>query len=86
MMEFIRTIREKQQLSQQNSIIEQAHNSVCLDDFANEMYIAYNGVPLIPIESTWTPKEILKKLEDTRNSFIHYKQQQLKSCKASAIL
>ena len=47
-MEFIRTIREKQQLSQQNSIIEQAHNSVCLDDFANEMYIAYNGVPLIP--------------------------------------
>lgn len=86
MMEFIRTIREKQQVSQHKSIIEQAHNSVCLDDFDNEMYIAYNGVPLIPIESTWTPKEILKKLEDTRNSFIKYKQNQLNIHRASAVL
>lgn len=85
-MEFIRTIREKQQISQQNSIIEQAHNSVCLDDFAGEMYISYNGVPLIPIEEKWTPKEILKKLEDTRNSFILYKQKQLNTSKTSAVL
>lgn len=75
-MEFIRSIREKQQLSQQNSIIEQAHDSIYLDDFAGELYVAYNGAPLIPIEKAWTPKEIIKKLEDTRSTFIKYKQAQ----------
>lgn len=78
-MEFIRSLREKQQVSQQNSIIEQAHSSICLEDFDDMIYIAYNGAPLIPVESNWTQKEILKKLEETRNSFIKYKQKQIKS-------
>lgn len=78
MMELIRSLREKQQVSQQNSIIEQAHNAICLDDFDDRIFIAYNGAPLIPVEESWTQKEILKKLEDTRNSFIKYRQNQSK--------
>lgn len=84
-MKFIRSLQEKQQISQQNSIIEQAHNSICLDDFDKTIYIAYNGVPLIPVESTWTQEDILQKLADIRDSYINYKQKQLKSCKAAML-
>lgn len=75
-MEFIRTLREKQQTSRQNTINEQAHSCICLDDFDNKIYIAYNGTPLIPIEDSWTQKEILAKLEQTRKGFIAYKMKQ----------
>lgn len=50
MMEFIRTLREKQQTSRQNNISEQACSTICLDDFDGKIYIACNGVPLIPVE------------------------------------
>lgn len=75
-MELIRTLREKQQTSKQNSINEQAHNTICLDDFDGKIYIAYNGTPLIPVEDNWTQKEILEKLKETRNGFINYKMKQ----------
>lgn len=71
-MEFIRTIREKQQTSRQKSIREQAHNCICLDDFDGNIYIAYNGTPLIPVEDSWTPQDILRKLEETRKGYINY--------------
>lgn len=75
-MEWIRTLREKQQTSKQNSINEQAHNCICLDDFDDKIYIAYNGAPLIPVEDKWTQKEILAKLEETRKSYINYRMKQ----------
>lgn len=84
-MEFIRTIREKQQTSHQKSVNEQAHNVICLDDFDGKIYIAYNGTPLIPIEESWTQKEILKKLEDTRSSYISYKMKQFNQSKAAIL-
>ena len=40
MMEFIRTIREKQQTSKQNNIVMQAHEAICLSDFDDKIYIA----------------------------------------------
>lgn len=55
-MEFIRTFREKQQTSRQNTILAEAHDVICLADFDDKIYIAYNGTPLVPIESTWTQK------------------------------
>lgn len=51
-MEFIRTFREKQQTSRQNTILAEAHEAICLADFDEKIYIAYNGTPLVPIEST----------------------------------
>lgn len=84
-MEFIRTIREKQQTSRQNSINEQAHNSICLDDFDGKICIAYNGVPLIPIDEKLSQKDILGKLETTRKSFINYKMKQEGQPKAAML-
>lgn len=76
-MEFIRTFKEKQQTSREKSIAEEAQSSICLDDFAGKIFIAYNGAPLIPVEEKWTQKEILQKLEDTRNSYINYRMSKL---------
>lgn len=85
-MEFIRTLREKQRTSRQNDIIQEAHDSICLDDFDGKIFIAYNGTPLIPVEEKWTQKEILAKLEDTRNGYINYKTKQLNQFKSALFL
>ena len=85
MMEWIRTIREKQQSSKQKNISEQAHMTICLDDFDDKIFIAYNGAPLIPVEEGWTQKEILAKLEETRNSYMNYKLKQLDLPRVAAL-
>ena len=85
-MEFIRTFREKQQTSRQNTILAEAHDAICLADLDGTIYIAYNGTPLVPVESTWTQKEILAKLEETRNSFINYKMKQITQPKVAVML
>lgn len=85
-MEWLRTFREKQQSSKQTSITMQAHECICLDDFDGKIYIAVNGTPMIPIDDSWTPREILNKLEETRNSYINYKMKQLNQPKVAAIL
>lgn len=86
MMEFIRTIREKQQTSKQNNIVMQAHEAICLSDFDDKIYIAYCGTPLIPIEDTWTQKDIIKKLKETRDSYINYEMKKLNQPKVAIIL
>ena len=85
-MGFIRTFREKQQTSRQNTILAEAHDAISLADFDGTIYIAYNGTPLVPVESTWTQKEILAKLDETRNSFINYKMKQINQPKVAAML
>lgn len=69
-MEFIRTIRERHQTAKQNEIKRQAEELIYVADFIDSLYIAYNGVPLVPIEKDWTTKEILEKLYSTRTNYI----------------
>lgn len=85
-MEFIRTLREKQKTSRQNDIIQEAHDIICLDDFEGKIFISYTGTPLIPVEESWTQKEILVKLEDTRKGYINYKTKQLSQIKTAIFL
>lgn len=85
-MELIKTLRKKQQTSKQNNITMQAHECICLDDFDDKIYIAYNGTPLIPVEESWTQKEILTKLEETRKGYINYKMQQMNQPKVAVLL
>lgn len=77
-MEFIRTIKKRHQIACERTINEEASNTIYLDDFDDKIYISYNGAPLIPIDEKGTPKEILKKLEDTRDSYINYRRKQAK--------
>ena len=63
----------------------QAHDSICLDDFDGKIYIAYNGTPMIAVDEKWTQKEILAKLEETRQGFINYRMKQLSLPKVAAL-
>lgn len=84
MMELIRTIKKRQQQACERSINEEAINTIYVDDFDDKLFISYNGTPLIPIDDTWTPKEILKKLNETRDRYISYRMK--KSSRSSAAL
>lgn len=70
-MEFIRTIREKQQTAKQKSITKEAERVITLSDFDNTVYIAYNGIPLIQIADTATSKDIVTQLSILRNNYIN---------------
>lgn len=72
-MKFITAFKEKQQTARQNDIQQQAMETITLSDFSGVIFISYNGVPMIPVEESWTPKDILDKLDETRKSFINYK-------------
>jgi len=72
-MEFIRTIKEKSQTKKQETIAKLAEETITLQDFDSSLFIAYNGVPLAPIESSWTTKEIVQQLSVFRNNFINSK-------------
>lgn len=43
-----------------------------MKDFENELYIAANGVPLLPIPNDWTASQILDKLSNLRNGYAKY--------------
>lgn len=76
-MQWIRTFREKQQTSRQTSIQLQAEQEITLSDYDSKIYISYSGVPMIPIEESWTTKEILEKLGEVRTSYINYKMKEV---------
>ena len=50
---------------------------VVLVDFDNKLYIAFYDVPILSIDSKWTQEDILKKLEEVRNTYIKYYTQKL---------
>jgi hypothetical protein len=79
-MEFIRTIREKQQTKRQAEIERQAEEFITLQDFDNELFIAYNGTPLAPIDPSWTTKEIVQQLSVFRTNYINSKIKNQRLC------
>jgi hypothetical protein len=81
-MEFIRTIRERQQTKRQAEIHEQAESLITLQDFDDSLYIAFNGTPLAPIDPSWTTKEIVQQLSVFRNNYIN---SQLKRTSVAAV-
>lgn len=72
-MGLIRLIREKDKNRKINLIKVQAVDSITLLDFESTMYIAFNGIPLIPIKEDMTPKEILEELYKVRRNYINAK-------------
>ena len=72
-MELIRTIREKSQTKKEENLTKQAEYIITLSDFADSLYIAYEGTPLLPIKEEWTSKEILQELTKIRQNYIKSK-------------
>lgn len=70
-MEFIRTIREKQQTAKEEKIAQEAERTITLSDFADTLYIAYNGTPLVAVGEDWTPKKIVQELSIIRQNYVN---------------
>ena len=89
-MEFIRTLfktdPEKRETKRQNTFRQQAEELITVTDFADELYIAYNGSPLAPIDPSWTTKEIVQQLSIFRNNFINSKMDELHHPRVAAML
>lgn len=85
-MEFIRTIREKQQTKAQEAIAKQAEDLIRVQDFDHNLFIAYNGTPLAPIEPSWTTKEIVQQLSIFRNNFINSRMKDAGLTRIAAVL
>ena len=65
-MELIKAIKEKSHIRKENDIRQQAEYLITVADFDSSLYIAYADTPLIPIEESWTSKEILQELSKIR--------------------
>lgn len=76
-MGLIRFIKEKDKNRKIDLIKVQAMDSITLLDFESVMYIAFNGIPLIPVEEDMTPKEIIEELHKVRNNFINARVKEL---------
>ena len=76
-MELIRTLREKSQTKRQADIQKLAEETICLSDFDNDVYIAFGGTPLIPVNDSWTSKDITQELAKLRQNFVNYKMKEL---------
>ena len=89
-MEFIRTLfktdPEKQETKRQNTLRQQAEELITVTDFADSLYIAYNGTPLAPIDPSWTTKEIVQQLSIFRNNFINSKMDESYHPRVAAML
>jgi hypothetical protein len=89
-MEFIKTLfktdPEKQETKRQNTLRQQAEELITVTDFADELYIAYNGTPLAPIEPSWTTKEIVQQLSIFRNNYINSRMKDFNHPKVAVVL
>ena len=85
-MEFIRTLKEKQQTKAQEAITKLAEETITLQDFDNSLFIAYNGTPLYPIDSSWTTKEIIQQLSIFRHNFINGRMKQERLHRVAAVV
>ena len=47
---------------------------ITLADFDSSLYIAFQGTPLVPIEESWTSKEIFEELNKVRQNYIKSKK------------
>lgn len=76
-MELIRSLKNNYHEKLKKSILDDAVNNITVSDFDDKLYIAYNAVPLIPIEENSSAKAILMKLDETRKNYINSKMKEL---------
>lgn len=72
-MNLLKRLREKHRAARQRDFQRQAEEAICLADFNDSLYIAFNGIPCDPVNQEWTPKEILERLSTLRNNYVNVK-------------
>ena len=73
-MDFFKAIKDKYNNKRKDEIKKWSEKIVTVNDFAGNLYITFNGTPLVPIEDNWTSEDILKELSKIRCNYIVSKQ------------
>lgn len=85
-MELIRTLKEKHQNQRMADIERMAEDTIQLADFDDQIYIAYNGTPLVPMEPTWSSKDIIGELKKLRSNFVNSRIKESGLSRIAAVL
>lgn len=83
---LFKTLKEKDRKRRKESIERLAGDIIHLSDFEDGIYIAYDGTPLVPIDPSSTPAEILSELSKVRNNFINSRMKEYGLTKIAAAL
>ena len=70
-MELFRTIREKSQTRKEEEIRVIATERISISDFDNQLYIAFDGAPLVLLDENLTCKQIVGELSRVRENYIN---------------
>ncbi len=70
-MELFRTIREKSQTRKEEEIRVIATERISISDFDNQLYIAFDGAPLVLLDENLTRKQIVGELSRVRENYIN---------------
>lgn len=72
-MELIEKWRERRDAARRQEMTEQARSRIRVADFDGSLFIAFDGTPLVPVEESWTQREIMQQLELLRGNYIKSK-------------
>ena len=50
--------------------MRQAEDKIYVSDFDKNLFIAYEGTPLIPIQEDWLPQDIIAELSKLRENYV----------------
>jgi len=69
-MELFRSLREKSQTKKEEDIRHMATDRISISDFDNNLYIAFDGAPLVLLDENLTCKELVGELSKVRENYI----------------
>ena len=72
-MEIIARWKEKRQEAKRKDLESQSRRRIEVSDFEDKLFIAIDGVPMVPIEAEWTTKEIMENLNTYRQNYVSAK-------------
>lgn len=72
-MNLFSDFKAKRRESRKKEIESQATQRIGIKDFDGELFFAYDGTPLLPVEDSATPKAMLATLGTLRDNFVKSK-------------
>ena len=69
-MDFINTLKERHRASRKAELEKAADEVIAVTDFDDQLYIGFEGIPLVLIDDNWTIKDILETLSNYRRTYV----------------
>ena len=70
-MKLIKSLRERSQTRREEEIRQRAAERISISDFDDNLYIAFDGAPLVLLDENLTCKEIVEELSKVRGNYIN---------------